>query len=191
MNESQVFTDALKLATPARLIRVSVTPPPGLSREDANSWLRRATRTPLCSRASAESCAAAQRATRERTVAVADAAGVVAGATGVPRADAVDVVGGVDAATALSRPLVRMVGAAGSSGAWCMGGASAGAETVAAYPRLSSVQLEPLFTREIVGDGIGAGDVASTRDAGGAGSSAGGDAGMDAGSATSEGSALA
>src|SRR6476469_2945199 len=110
----------MKLATPARFIRVSVTPPPGLSREDANSWLRRATRTPLCSRASAESCAAAQRATSERAVAVTDV-GVVAGATGTPGADGVDVVGGVDVATALRRPLVRMVGAAGSSGAGCTG----------------------------------------------------------------------
>src|SRR6476660_969635 len=94
-----------KLARPARLMRVSVMPPPGLSRGEANSWLRRATRTPLASRASAESCAADQRATNEPTltVAVFDSAGAGDGAFG--------------AVTALRSIPFLMRGAAGNAGA--------------------------------------------------------------------------
>src|SRR6478672_557070 len=95
-----------KLDTPARLMRVSVMPPPGLSREEANSWLRRATRTPLASRASAESCAADQRATNELTLTV---AGFDSAGAGADRA--------FGAVTALRSIPFLMRGAAGNAGA--------------------------------------------------------------------------
>src|SRR6476620_235371 len=95
-----------KLATPARLMRVSVMPPPGLSREEANSWLRRATRTPLARRASAESCAADQRARNEPTLSAADLDSAATGADGA-----------FGAVTALSSMPFLIRGAAGSAGA--------------------------------------------------------------------------
>src|SRR6476661_6999258 len=114
----------MKLARPARLMRVSVIPPPGLSRDDANSWLSRATRTPLARRVSAESCAAAQRDMNALTVAAADLAAAVGAAAAALEAD---VAGAAGAETALSSiPLVRMRGAAGSAG-WESVRAGAGA----------------------------------------------------------------
>ena len=52
----------MKLAAPARLILVSVTPPWGFNREGAKSCPSRATRIPVSSRVRAASCAAAYRA---------------------------------------------------------------------------------------------------------------------------------
>src|SRR6476469_7224063 len=128
----------MKLARPARLMRVSVVPPPGQNRDDANSWLSRATRTPLARRVSAESCAAAQRDMKAFTVAAADLA-AAAGAAAVALEAEVAVAAGAE--TALSRmPLVRMRGAGGSAG-WESVRAGAGAAGAAGAAAGVSLEL--------------------------------------------------